>query len=101
MPSVESLLCHPKKIGHSSEDRSRTVAVKKVIKQSQRIDNFYITIGCCQKKSTSYCCYATFILGVIFLILGLVVLVGGQSILNEAILKTMALHKDTERSVTQ
>ena len=60
----------------------------------------FIILGCCQKKSTSYCCYATFIFGVIFLILGLVILVGGQSILNNAILKTMALHKDTERSVT-
>lgn len=38
MPPVESLLCHPQKIEHSSEDRSRTAAVKKVRKQSQHSD---------------------------------------------------------------
>ena len=85
------------------EEGEETIPAQRQWQRSRNcfIVNLFIILGCCQKKSTSYCCYATFIFGVIFLILGLVILVGGQSILNNAILKTMALHKDTERSVNK
>lgn len=52
---------------------------------------------CCQKKSTSYCCYSTLGAGCVFLILGIGFLIGGESVISNVIIKSMALTPDSDR----
>jgi len=53
--------------------------------------------GCCHSKHTKNCCVATAIIGAIFLLLGIIVVAAGYGMIMGAILKTMALHKGSER----
>ena len=53
--------------------------------------------GCCYKKWTGYCCWVTLGFGCLFLLLGVVALIAGNSLLTKAILKTMALKPDSDR----
>jgi len=53
--------------------------------------------GCCYNKATGYCCWVTLALGCVFLILGIVALISGNSLMTSAILKTMALKPGSSR----
>ena len=53
--------------------------------------------GCCHKRSTALCCHASFLLGLVVLVLGLAALITGPRLLAGAILDTMALHQDSDR----
>ena len=53
--------------------------------------------GCCHSRPTRYCCLATAVLGCLVLVLGIVVLVAGEGLLEGAILKSMALHPGSDR----
>ena len=53
--------------------------------------------GCCHKRSTALCCHASFLLGLVLLVLGLAALITGPRLLAGAILDTMALHQDSDR----
>eukprot|EP00092_Neocalanus_flemingeri_P038999 GFUD01042454.1.p1 GENE.GFUD01042454.1~~GFUD01042454.1.p1 ORF type:complete len:596 (+),score=215.72 GFUD01042454.1:176-1963(+) len=53
--------------------------------------------GCCHSRPTRYCCIATAVLGCLVMVLGMVVLVAGQGLLEGAILKTMALSPGSDR----
>ena len=53
--------------------------------------------GCCYRKGTGYCCWVTLGFGCLFLLLGVVALIAGNSLLTKAILKTMALKPDSDR----
>ena len=56
--------------------------------------------GCCHKRSTALCCHASLLLGLVVLVLGLAALITGPRLLAGAILDTMALHQDSDRSYT-
>ena len=53
--------------------------------------------GCCHKRSTALCCHASFLLGLVVLVLGLAALITGPRLLAGAVLDTMALHQDSDR----
>ena len=53
--------------------------------------------GCCHKKATFGCCVATAVFGVIFVALGLMALFLGKPMLEESILKSMALTPGSDR----
>jgi len=53
--------------------------------------------GCCVKRATGYTCLACAVLGVLVLASGLAFLLGGKGILEEMILKSMALSPNSDR----
>jgi len=53
--------------------------------------------GCCHSKHTKNCCIATGVFGAIFLLLGVIILLMGKGLLEEAILKSMALTPGSSR----
>ena len=59
--------------------------------------NIFFHAGCCYSKGMRNCCWFSLALGLLFLILGLVGLFAGPSVLQAAILKTMALEPESDR----
>ena len=55
------------------------------------------TGGCCSKNNLGNICCGIFISGCVLIVLGIVVLIAGQSVLRNAILNTMALHEGSDR----
>eukprot|EP00095_Tigriopus_kingsejongensis_P003740 maker-scaffold1209_size55568-snap-gene-0.8 protein:Tk03740 transcript:maker-scaffold1209_size55568-snap-gene-0.8-mRNA-1 annotation:"scavenger receptor class b member 1-like" len=53
--------------------------------------------GCCHSKHTSRCCMATGVIGILFVILGIVVLLMGEGLLREKIVSSMALAEGSDR----
>jgi len=53
--------------------------------------------GCCSKNNLGNICCGIFISGCVLIVLGIVVLIVGQSVLRNAILNTMALHEGSDR----
>ena len=53
--------------------------------------------GCCHSKGTWNCCVATAVFGVIFLVLGIVVLLVGEPLLEQKVEDSMAIEPNSDR----
>jgi len=80
------------KFSKSGEDETKVTFISGTHKTISSEDK-----GCCYKKSTGYCCWVTLGFGCLFLLLGIITLICGNSLLSKAILKTMALKPDSDR----
>jgi len=56
--------------------------------------------GCCHSKHTKNCCIATGVFGALFLLLGVIILLMGKGLLENAILKSMALTPGSARTAS-
>ena len=53
--------------------------------------------GCCHSKHTWNCCVATAVFGVLFLVLGIVVLLAGEPLLEKKVEESMAIAPNSDR----